>query len=93
MSLRLFRRVPIIPGVRLNLTGRGMSISFGHKGLWYTLNRHGRRATLGWPGSGLGYTTYTSTARPRQAVPPAPSAVWGLVWLAVIAVVLWVLLR
>ncbi len=94
MALRFYRRLPLVPGVRLNLSGRGASVSFGHRGAWYTVGPHGRRtATLGWPGTGLRYTAATGGGRPRQGVPPAPSAAWGLGWFVAIALVLWALLR
>lgn len=99
MGLRFYRRLPLLPGVRLNVATRGLSVSFGHRGAWYTVGPHGRRtATLGWPGTGIRYTT-TSTLQtptrsgPRTASPPAPSALQGLLWLAAIALVLWVLLK
>lgn len=92
MGLRFYRRLPLLPGVRLNVSTRGASVSFGHRGAWYTVGRHGRRtATLGWPGTGLRYTTTTGGS--SREPPPAPSALGGLLWLAVIAMVLWVLLR
>ena len=54
MGLRLYRRLHVLPGLRLNVGTRGASLSFGHRGAWYTLSTHGRRtATLGWPGTGL----------------------------------------
>jgi len=88
MGLRLFRRLPLLPGVRLNVATRGLSVSFGHRGAWYTVGANGRRtATLGWPGTGLRYTTTTGGGRPRQGVPPAPSAIAGVV-LAVVLVLL-----
>ncbi|HVA63272.1 MAG TPA: DUF4236 domain-containing protein [Terriglobales bacterium] len=55
--LRYFRRVRIAPGVRLNLTGRGASVSLGVRGAHVTLGRSGVRRTVGLPGSGLFYTS------------------------------------
>jgi len=81
-----------IARVRLNLGTRGASVSFGHRGAWYTVGPGGRRtATLGWPGTGLRWTETTGGTRPpgvlRPAVPPAPSAAGGLV-LAVLLVLI-----
>lgn len=94
MGLRFYRRLSVLPGVRLNVGTRGTSVSFGHRGAWYTVGPHGRRtATLGWPGTGARYTT-TRTARsssPTPGAPRAPSAFGGLFWLITIAVVLWAL--
>lgn len=49
MGLRYFRQVSIIPGLRLNIGTRGVSVSVGHKGTWLTTGAHGRRATFGVP--------------------------------------------
>jgi uncharacterized protein DUF4236 len=82
MGLRLYRRIPLLPGVRLNVSGSGPSMSFGHRGAWYTVGPGGRRtATLGWPGSGVRWTETNSGGRPRRGVPPAPSAVGGVLLL------------
>jgi hypothetical protein len=64
MSLRFYRRVSLIPGVRVNFSRSGPSISFGARGAWYTVGPRGRRVTVGLPGTGLFWT--------KQA-PPAPA--------------------
>jgi Protein of unknown function (DUF4236) len=65
---------------------RGVSASFGHRGAWYTVGPHGRRtATLGWPGTGLRYTSSTGGGRPSQGQPPATSAWGNLAWVVAIA--------
>lgn len=52
MVFTFYRRASLLPGVRLNVGTLGTSVSFGHRGAWYTVGPHGRRtATLGWPGS------------------------------------------
>lgn len=88
MGFRLYRRVRIAPGIRLNLGTRGASMSFGHRGCWYTTGAHGRRtATLGFPGTGLRYTT-SSSGSSRPVPPPAPSALRSLFVLAVVVILL-----
>ena len=37
MTLRFFRRVRIIPGLRVNLSKSGASVSIGRRGAWYTI--------------------------------------------------------
>lgn len=93
MGWRFYRRISIAPGIRLNVSKRGTSLSFGRRGMWYTTGPHGRRrATLGFPGTGLSYTTTSGGTRStRPAPPPAPSALRGLVSLAVLAFAVWVL--
>ena len=82
MGLRFHRRLQIVPGVRLNLGARGASVSFGHRGAWLTVGPRGRRrATLGFPGTGVYYTQSVgrsdakpSSGAPRTAPKAAPSA-------------------
>jgi len=57
--VRLFRRTRIAPGVRLNLSKSGPSVSFGGRGFHYTVGHHRRRSTVGIPGTGVSYTTYS----------------------------------
>jgi len=67
MAWRLYRRVRIIPGLRVNLSRSGPSLSIGHRGAWYTVGPRGRRVTLGLPGSGLYWTEKVSQAAPLRA--------------------------
>jgi len=61
MSFRFWRRVKILPGVTLNLSKSGGSLSFGPRGAKLTVGPRGRRTTVGIPGTGLFYTkTYGS---------------------------------
>jgi len=62
MGLRFTRRVSLFPGLRVNFSKSGASLSVGHKGAWYTVGPRGRRVTLGLPGTGLYWT---------ETVPPA----------------------
>ncbi len=54
--VRLFRRVRLAPGVSLNLTGSGPSVSFGVRGAHVTIGKSGVRQTVGIPGTGVFYT-------------------------------------
>jgi hypothetical protein len=63
MPLRLFHRVRVAPGLRVNLSKTGVSLSVGRKGAWYTSGRRGQRVTAGWPGTGLFW---------MQQLPPSP---------------------
>jgi hypothetical protein len=58
MGFRFRRTFKIIPGVRLNLSGGGASVSLGPRGLRYTIGSRGTRTTIGLPGSGLSWTAY-----------------------------------
>ncbi len=58
-SLRFFRRVRIAPGLTLNLTKHGASLSAGVRGAHVTVGRTGIRRTVGIPGTGVFYTSHT----------------------------------
>jgi len=57
MGFRFWRRVRIAPGVTLNLSKSGGSLSFGPRGAKFTVGSRGKRATVGLPGTGLFYTS------------------------------------
>jgi tetratricopeptide (TPR) repeat protein len=57
MGFRFFKRINILPGVTLNLSKSGPSLSVGPRGARVTIGRTGTRATLGVPGTGMHYTT------------------------------------
>jgi len=63
MSFRFWRRIGILPGVTLNLSKSGGSLSFGPRGAKFTVGSRGRRATVGIPGTGLFYTTVLDGGR------------------------------
>jgi hypothetical protein len=60
MSIRLWRRKTLFPGMRVNLSRSGVSLSVGRRGAWFTAGPRGRRATVGWPGTGLFWTQQLS---------------------------------
>jgi hypothetical protein len=64
MPLRFSRRLSIVPGLRVNLSKRGASLSVGHRGAWYTVGPRGQRATVGVPGTGVFWTEKVSPAAP-----------------------------
>jgi hypothetical protein len=67
--LRFSRRRRIAPGIRLNLSKSGPSISFGGPGLHYTVGHHRRRVSVGMPGTGLSYVAYSRSGGPRHGSP------------------------
>ena len=46
---RLWRRIKILPGVRLNLSKSGVSVSLGVRGANFTVRPKGTRATVTCP--------------------------------------------
>lgn len=57
-GLRVRKILKLAPGVRLNLSKSGGSVSVGGKGFTVNLGRKGTRGTVGLPGSGISYSKY-----------------------------------
>jgi hypothetical protein len=57
VGIRFRRSIGIVPGIRLNLGLRSVSISAGVRGLTYTTGTRGQRVTVGLPGTGLSWTS------------------------------------
>lgn len=74
MSFRFWRRIKVAPGVTLNLSKLGGSLSFGPRGSKITVGSRGKRATVGIPGTGLFYTRQISkgAAPGRRSAPVVP---------------------
>ncbi len=56
MGFRFRRSVKLFPGVRVNLSRGGASLSLGGPGATISLSSRGSRATFGLPGTGLSYS-------------------------------------
>ena len=78
MSFRFFRRIRIAPGITLNLSKSGLSVSAGPPGAKFTVGTKGTRATIGLPGTGLFYTVCNPLGQPRsgarRASGPVPAS-------------------
>ena len=72
MAFRFWRRIQLLPGITLNLSKSGGSLSFGPRGAKFTVGPRGKRATAGLPGTGLFYTTQMNQRGGRQRNRPAP---------------------
>jgi hypothetical protein len=58
MGLGFRKSFKVAPGVRLNVSSKGLGVSAGVKGLRYSVNsRSGSRVTAGIPGTGVYYTS------------------------------------
>jgi hypothetical protein len=67
MGLRFYRRVKIFPGVTLNFSKSGMSVSIGFRGFHYTFGgKRGSRVTAGIPGTGVSYTEQLGEGSPEK---------------------------
>jgi hypothetical protein len=55
MGSRFQKRISLFPGIRLNLSKSGASLTFGKPGLSVNLGKDGATGNLGIPGTGLSY--------------------------------------
>ncbi|AQQ52348.1 DUF4236 domain-containing protein [Planococcus lenghuensis] len=64
MGLGFRKSFKIAPGVRVNVSKRGVGASVGVKGLRYSVNSRGqRRTTASIPGTGISYVSTSSSGR------------------------------
>ena len=93
MGIRFRKRIKLFPGLWVNLSKSGASVSAGVKGFTVNSGRGKTRTTVGLPGTGVSYTststggtaapiststsTSTSTGRPARTVRP-------LIWIALV---------
>ena len=85
MGFRYRKRIQILPFVYLNLSARGVSLSFGRRGAHYTVSSNGKRtASVGLPGTGMSYTK-TSKASSRGAW-----LFWAVAAAAALAILAWI---
>jgi tetratricopeptide (TPR) repeat protein len=76
MGLRFFRRTKLAPGLTLNFSKSGPSLSLGPRGSKVTVGPRGVRKTVGFPGTGLYYTTASGIGRSsRRNTTPVTSPV------------------
>jgi hypothetical protein len=58
MPVRFRRTFTLFPGVKVNVSKGGMSITVGRKGFHLNFSKQGVRQTTGLPGSGISHTSY-----------------------------------
>ena len=64
MAFRFRKSMKIAPGLKVNLTHRGMSARVGPKGAGYTVNSKGAHtASAGIAGTGISYSKKVKSAR------------------------------
>ena len=81
MGLRFYRRVHLAPGLALNFSRSGPSLTMGVRGAHVTVGRHRVTRTVGLPGTGLFYTSrsgyhsgYHSAVSDRPMTPTEQTA-------------------
>jgi Protein of unknown function (DUF4236) len=58
-NFRFYRRVSIFPGLSVNLSKSGPSLTVGMRGAHMTVGSKGIRKTVGIPGTGIYYTSHS----------------------------------
>ena len=72
MGLRFRKSLRILPGLRLNLSKRGLSATLGRRGASLNLGRRGPVANIGIPGTGLSYRKKLGGGGPPTDAAGAP---------------------
>lgn len=65
MGFRFRKTIKLLPGVRLNVSKGGVSLSAGPRGASVTLGKNGVYGNVGIPGSGLSYRTRLDKPKTR----------------------------
>ena|ERR1700676_493185 len=77
MGLRFYKRVHLFPGVAVNVSRSGPSLTVGVRGAHVTVGRTGVTRTVGLPGTGIYYTSHRGyhsgfhSAHSDAPLPPA----------------------
>jgi len=71
MGFRFRRSLKLFPGLKINFSKSGPSLSVGGRGHTLNVSIRGARATVGIPGTGLSYSKRLS-APPKTTSTPAP---------------------
>ena len=58
MPVRFRKSFTLFPGVKVNVSKGGMSVTVGAKGFHLNFSKNGVRQTMGLPGSGISHTSY-----------------------------------
>ena len=66
MGFRFSKRITLLPGVRMNISGSGLGLSVGPRGASVSINRNGVYGNAGLPGTGLSYRTKLSGGSSRS---------------------------
>jgi len=68
MGLRFRKSIRICKGMKLNFGKTGVGVSFGTRGLHYTVHSSGRRTTsVGIPGTGISYVSSSGGGRSKRS--------------------------
>jgi hypothetical protein len=62
MAFRFRKSFKVLPGVRVNLSKSGTSLSAGTRGASFNIGKKGVKKTVGIPGSGVSYTSTSKSS-------------------------------
>lgn len=91
MPWRFRRSVKILPGVRWNIGKKGSSVTIGGRGIKVTVGHGKVRQTVGIPGTGLTYTSTTSTSKKQSKSACCPLALLLIPFFTVQGVFNWLI--
>lgn len=78
MGLRFRKSFRVLPGVKINLSKTGTSLSLGGRGASVNLGRKRVRTTVGLPGSGLSYSEDASYGEVEGGATRGSAGLWKL---------------
>lgn len=74
MGFRFRKSIKLAPGVKLNIGKKGVSsLSVGKNGARVNISKKGTKSTVGLPGTGLSYSSYSPhKSKPKANQPNKP---------------------
>jgi hypothetical protein len=91
VPLRFRRSLRLLPGVRLNISKTGTSVSVGGRGGTVNFSKRGVYGTVGLPGTGISWRERLDT--PRSSARRAATRSWLFMGVVVVAAIVWALMR
>jgi len=93
MGFRFHRSVRLIPGLRVNFSKSGTSLSVGGRGATVNFSKRGTKTTVGLPGTGLSWSeTHKRSARVVPSGAGVPSTGSGRRYTVPVAIAAFALL-
>jgi hypothetical protein len=91
---RVYRRVKVLPGVHVNLSRSGPSLTLGARGAHVTFGKRGVTRTIGIPGTGVYWTNrqgyhsgmHSHVLQPHTVAPTSPEQSQGTPWPIVLVI-------
>ena len=82
MGFRFRKSFSLLPGIRLNLGKKRVSVSIGRPGLTVNISKDGIRKTVSLPGTGLSYSSYEKHGdKTNQENDIRPAVIWPVIFL------------